>query len=181
MKPVKIQYLPSLVEPHPDALNISTPLLQYHPFFFWDHKPHPPISFIWYKKPHPPFSFIRHKKPHLPISFIWDKKPHPPTACIHTYNITLTGFCVSFGVEHDLRSPVPTRGHILSQQSGMILFRICNPGQTKVTYLQTKKAFDHNNRTAFFELLGVAPEILLPWKLLSCSDSNLIFRHKIGQ
>ena len=53
--------------------------------------------------------------------------------CVHV--CVLTGFEVSFGVEHDLRCAVPARGHVLRQHSLVVPRGVRNSGQTKVANL----------------------------------------------
>ncbi|RUS75410.1 hypothetical protein EGW08_016821, partial [Elysia chlorotica] len=38
-------------------------------------------------------------------------------------------------VEHDLWSAVPTRGHILCEETSVVVVRVCHTGQTKITDL----------------------------------------------
>ena len=48
---------------------------------------------------------------------------------------TPTGFEVCLWVEHDLGSPVPPSGYVLSQHSLVVVRRVCHSCQPKVTYL----------------------------------------------
>ena len=48
-----------------------------------------------------------------------------------------TGFGIALGVEHDLRGSVPTCGHILSQESCVVVVRVCYSRQAKITDLST--------------------------------------------
>ena len=49
---------------------------------------------------------------------------------------SLTGLGVALGVQHDLRSSVPPRGNVLSQEASVVMLRVCYSGQTKVTDLE---------------------------------------------
>jgi hypothetical protein len=44
------------------------------------------------------------------------------------------------GVKHDLRGPVPARGHILCQEASVVMLRVRDPGQAKVTDLESDPA-----------------------------------------
>ncbi len=47
-----------------------------------------------------------------------------------------TGLCVALGVEHDLGSTVPPRGHVFRQESGVVVVGISHSRQTKITDLK---------------------------------------------
>lgn len=47
------------------------------------------------------------------------------------------------GIQHNFWSPVPTCGYILCQESCVIMVRICNAGQAKVTDLRGKNKTQH--------------------------------------
>ena len=49
---------------------------------------------------------------------------------------SLTGLGIALGVQHDLWSPVPSCGNVLSQEASMVMLRVCYSGQTKVTDLE---------------------------------------------
>ena len=46
------------------------------------------------------------------------------------------GLRVALGVEHDLGGPVPPGGHVLGEEACVVMFRICNSCETKVTDLE---------------------------------------------
>lgn len=58
----------------------------------------------------------------------------------------LTGLSIALGVEHDLRSSIPSGGHILCQESCMVMLRISNSSQTKVTDLENKYLDEEENQ-----------------------------------
>lgn len=51
----------------------------------------------------------------------------------------VNGFGISLGIEHDLRSSVPTGCNIFCQDSRVVMIWICHSGQPKVTNLKTQK------------------------------------------
>ena len=61
-------------------------------------------------------------------------------ALLYPYNHTLTHInssdCGDLSIEHDLRSPVPSRGHIFSEETCVIMFRVRHPREAKVTNLE---------------------------------------------
>ena len=46
------------------------------------------------------------------------------------------GFGVAFAVQHDFRRAVPARGHVLGQESRVVVIRVRDSGQTEITDLQ---------------------------------------------
>ena len=51
----------------------------------------------------------------------------------------VNGFGVTLGIEHDLRSSVPTGCNIFCQDSCVVMIWICYSSQPKVTNLKTQK------------------------------------------
>ena len=48
----------------------------------------------------------------------------------------VNGFGVALGVKHDLWGSEPACGHILCQKASVVMFRVNNPGQAKLTDLK---------------------------------------------
>ena len=46
---------------------------------------------------------------------------------------------VPFAVQHDFRSAIPTRGHVLRQETRVIMVRVSDAGQTEITDLQVTR------------------------------------------
>lgn len=63
------------------------------------------------------------------VSFLkWEKQK--------TLNICHKSEDTHLGVEHDLRSSVPTSGYVLCEETGVIVVRVSHTSQTKITDLQ---------------------------------------------
>jgi len=68
------------------------------------------------------------------------------------------------GVEHDLGCPVPTGGHVLREEPGVVVVRVSHAGQTKVADLRglrerremvnedTRKDLNYLQETTFWDL-----------------------------
>lgn len=61
-------------------------------------------------------------------------------------------------VEHDLRSPVPTRGHVLGQEACVVVLRVGYPRQAEVTDLRVApKVRGHEPEVFLFKSFSTKP------------------------
>ena len=88
-------------------------------------------------------------------------------------SILFTHLCI----EHDLRCPVPARGHVLCQDPGVIMRRVTDTWQTKVTNFQVTVGIEENVRRLEVPMENIGGvDILQASQYLIEKVTNVIWR-----